>query len=118
LSHALYDNATTTSLAVSSHFEIDPAIIAPMIAAFRQAAQLNPTISISEIAGGRWLCLAPGRYTTLVALFSREPARGQWQLLQELHHDFELANANRLGRGEGRPAAEQFISLWALEKTL
>ena len=116
LGYALYDRATRQPLAASPHFKVDPAQIAPMIAARPPAHDVNTRISTSEIDIGRWLCFVPGQACILVALFSMEPARAQLQLLQDLHHDFELANARRLAQGRGGEAAEQFMQLWALEQ--
>jgi hypothetical protein len=118
LGYALYDRATRQSLAASPHFNIDPSQIAPFIAAQPAAREVTTRVSISEIDHGRWLCFVPGQTCTLVALFSVEPARAQLQLLQDLLHDFELANARRLDQGRGGEAAEQFMRLWALEQAI
>jgi hypothetical protein len=118
LGYALYDTTTRQPLAASPHFKIDPAQIAPFIAAQQAASEVGARISTSEIDTGRWLCFLPGKACTLAALFSVEPARAQLQLLQDLHHDFELANARRLARGHGAEAAEQFVQLWALEQAI
>jgi hypothetical protein len=117
LSYAMYDNATILPLAMSSQFKLDGNLIAPLLAAYRAStAELTPKISSSEIEGGRWLCFVPGHATTLIVLYSLEPARAQLTFLQDLHHDFELANAKRLSQGRGRECAEQFMRLWALER--
>ncbi|MBP7688262.1 MAG: hypothetical protein KA765_10155 [Thermoflexales bacterium] len=116
LGYALYDRATRQPLAVSPHFKVNPAFIAPIIAAQQATRDVTTRISTSEIDNGRWLCFVPGQACTLVALFTVEPARAQLQLLQDLHHDFELANAKRLAQGRGSEAAEQFMQLWALEQ--
>jgi hypothetical protein len=118
LCYALYDHATGQALATSGQFKIDPHLIAPMIAAHRSAADFSARPSSREIERGYWLSFVPGHYTTLVALFSLEPAGAQLQLLQDLHHDFELANAKRLSEGRGREPAQRFMNLWALEHML
>jgi hypothetical protein len=119
LAYALYDNTTNLPLTMSSHFKLDAALIAPMLAAYRATAtDLGAKINSSEIEGGRWLCFVPGHYTTFVVLFSVEPARAQLTFLEDLHHDFELANAKRLSQGKGRECAEQFMHLWVLERMI
>jgi len=119
VAYALYDNTTNLPLAMSSQFKLDAALIAPMLAAYRAAAtDLGAKINSSEIEGGRWLCFVPGHYTTFVVLFSVEPARAQLTFLEDLHHDFELANAKRLSQGKGRECAEQFMHLWVLERMI
>jgi hypothetical protein len=115
LGHALYDNATGRPLAASDHFKIDPSAMTPIAAAQRAAGNLKTRIVTSELEGGQWLCCMPGAFSTLVALFSVEPARMQLQLLLELQQDFEMANAKRFRQGRGREVAEQFMQLWSLE---
>jgi hypothetical protein len=46
------------------------------------------------------LCAVLGQYTTLLALFTAEPARVQIQLLEDLHCHFEQANARMLERAK------------------
>jgi hypothetical protein len=116
LGYALYDQAARQPLAASPNFKVDAALVTPSLAAYHAAREGTPHISTSEIDHGRWLCFVPGRACALVALFSVEPARAQLQLLQDLHHDFELANARRLAQGRGGEAAAQFMRLWALEQ--
>ncbi len=116
LGYALYDRASRQALAVSPHFKVDAALVMPIITAHQAARDVTTRIITSEIDGGRWLCFVPGQACTLVALFSVEPARAQLQLLQDVHHDFELANAKRLAQGRGSEAAEQFMQVWALEQ--
>ncbi len=118
LGYALYDQASRLPMTTSPSFKIDPTRVAPLIEAHHAARDVTTRISLNEISGGRWLCLIPGQYTTLVALFSVEPARAQLQLLQDLHHDFEMANAKRLRQGRGQEGAEQFMQLWALEQAI
>ena len=65
-----------------------------MLSAFRSATTeiFGAGLKSSEIEGGRWLCFVPGAHTTLVVLFSLEPARLQLELLEQLHRHFERAN--------------------------
>ena len=120
LSYALYDNASSLLLASTGQFKIDPAIVVPMLSAYRAATAeiFGAGISGSEIEGGRWLSFVAGRYTTFIVLCSLEPSRAQLNLLEDLHRDFEIANANLLRRGKGQEPAERFMKLWALEETL
>lgn len=114
VSYALYFNADGALLAASGQFDADAARIAPVLAAQRQVVDVSARINRLEVEGGHWLCFVPGHYTTLVAHFTHDPARAQLQLLQELHHDFELAGAKRLTDGRAREAAEAFMRTWAL----
>jgi hypothetical protein len=70
----------------------------------------------SEIEGGRWLCFVPGRYTTLIVLFSAEPATLQLQMIEDLHRDFELVNDPALSSDDVSQRALTFTHLWAFEQ--
>lgn len=115
LSCALYDNATAALLAASPRFQLDAEVVAPVIAAHLQTASRGTHASSLPAPAEHWLHFVPGQYSTLVVVFTREPARSQWQFLHDLHHDFELASARRLTDGRGREAAEAFMRTWALE---
>jgi hypothetical protein len=116
LSYALYENDSSILLASSGDFKIDPAVVVPMLSAYRSATAeaFGAGIRNSEIEGGRWLTFIPGRQTTFIVLFSIQPARGQLDMLEDLHRDFETANAGIISEGKGQEAAEQFVRLWSL----
>ena len=52
----------------------------------------------TQIEGGRWVSYVPGEFTTLMALFSTEPASRQLNSMDELHRLFERANRNLLSQ--------------------
>lgn len=118
LSYSIYDNSTSLPLASAGEFKIDTGLLVPMLSSFRSATQeiFGGGMRSTEIEGGRWSCFVPGKYTTLFVLFSVEPARIQLTLIEDLHRDFETANASGLARGEGVEAARQFVQLWALDR--
>jgi len=118
LAYAIYDNTTSLPLASVGQFLIDTSLLVPMLSSFRSAAteMFGAGLRSTEIEGGRWLCFVPGKYTTLIVLFSVEPARVQLTLVEDLHRDFEVANQPTLHRGRGREAAELFTRIWALDK--
>lgn len=120
LSYALYDNRSSILLASAGQFRLDPALVVPMLSSYRSvtAEIFGGSITSSEIEGGHWLSFVPGRYTTFIVLFSLEPARSQLTMIQDLHHDFEVADAEWLAQGKGQQSAEQFMRLWSLERRL
>lgn len=69
----------------------------------------------TEIEGGRWLCFVTGLNTTLIVLFSVEPARLQLEMIEDLHRDFEIANGPAFRHSEGHEAAQSFTRIWALD---
>ena len=118
LSYAIYDNSTSLPLASVGSFRIDTSLLVPMLSSFRSAAteMFGAGLRSTEIEGGRWLCFVPGHYSTLMVLYSVEPARVQLTLIEDLHRDFEVANRIALATGRGREAAELFTRIWALDK--
>lgn len=122
LSYALYTAERRVLLASNGNFKIDPAMIVPMISAYRSvtAEAYGAGIHNSEIDGGHWLTFVPGRFTTFIVRFTLQPAREQLTMLEDLLRDFETANANTLRHGEigeTQLAAEQFLNLWALGRS-
>ncbi len=120
LSYAIYDNMTSLPLASVGTFRIDTSLLVPMLSSFRSAAteMFGAGLRSTEIEGGHWLCFVPGEYSTLIVLFSIEPARAQLTLIEDLHRDFEVANRAALENGRGREAAELFTQIWALDKVV
>lgn len=94
LGYAIYENDSGMPLSTIGKFEIDPALAVPMLSSFRSATAeiFGGGVRSTQIEGGRWLCFVPGEMTTLMALFTTEPATQQVKLLEELHSLFERAN--------------------------
>ena len=94
LGYAIYLNANSLPIRSVGDFRIDSALLVPMLSSFRSATAeiFGSGLRSSEIEGGRWMCFVPGVYTTLIVLFSLEPARLQLEMLEQLHRHFEKAN--------------------------
>ena len=69
-----------------------------MLASYRSAAQeaFGAGTRSTEMEDGRWLCFVPGEFTTMLALFTAEPAGRQLAFLGQLHRQFEQANRRHL----------------------
>jgi len=119
LSYAIYDNNTGLPLASVGTFRIDTSLLVPMLSSFRSAAteMFGAGLRSTEIEGGHWLCFVPGEFSTLMVLFSVEPARVQLTLIEDLHRDFEVANHAALADGRGHESAELFTRIWDLDKS-
>jgi hypothetical protein len=117
ISYAIYDNASSMPLATVGSFNIDTSLLVPMLSSFRSATaeMFGAGLRSTEIEGGRWLCFVPGNFTTLIALFSIEPAKLQLNLIEDLHKDFEMANAPAFKAGQAEEAAISFTRIWALD---
>lgn len=96
--YAIYENESGMPVATLGRFELDPALVVPMLSSFHSATQeiFGGGIRSTTIEGGRWLCFVPGEITTLLAVFSTEPAEKQMDYLEDLHRLFEKANRRRL----------------------
>jgi hypothetical protein len=117
LSYAIYENVSGMPLATVGTFNIDTSLLVPMLSSFRSATaeMFGASLRSTEIEGGRWLCFVPGPCTTLIVLFSIEPARLQLTLIEDLHRDFEVANAPAFANGEAEEAAQSFTRIWTLD---
>jgi len=96
--YAIYENESGMPLATLGKFEIEPELIVPMLSSYRAATaeMFGGGLRSTGIENGRWLCFVPGPYTTLIALFTVEPAPKQLEYLENLHRTFESANRHRL----------------------
>ena len=105
LGYSVYDNESGMPLTTMGKFEIEAELAVPMLSSYRSAtkeifgAEMNKT----AIEGGRWLSYVPGEFTTLMALFSTDPAPQELELLQGQHGLFERANRTLLSNQPVNP---------------
>ncbi len=116
--YAIYENESGMPVTTLGKFELDPALVVPMLSAFRAAAKeiFGGGIRSTAIEGGRWLCFVPGELTTLLALFTTEPAQKQMAYIEDLHRLFEKANRHKLTRAPIDPANLLFPHEFFLKK--
>ena len=100
IGYAVYENESGMPLNTIGQFEVEAELAIPMLSSYRAATKeiFGAGMRSSEIEGGRWLCYMPGEFTTLMALFSTEPASSQLEAMENLHRLFERANRNLLTR--------------------
>jgi hypothetical protein len=98
LGFSIYENASGMPLTTLGKFDLDPALMVPMLSSYREATReiFGSRMRSTQIESGRWVCFVSGRFTTLIALYNTEPAARQLQLLEETHLFFERANRPRL----------------------
>jgi hypothetical protein len=118
LSYAIYDTSSGLPLTHVGEFIVDDALLVPMLSTFRSSTQelFGAGMKRIELEGGRYLCYVPGRYTTLIAIFSAEPATMQLQTIEDLHRDFEIVNHMNLASGNTSKLALTFTHLWAFDE--
>jgi hypothetical protein len=114
LSYAIYETASGMPLTHVGEFKIDEALLVPMLSTFRSSTQelFGAGMKRIELEVGHWLCYVPGRYTTLIVVFSAEPAPMQLKTIEDLHRDFEMINQMSLARGDVSQLASTFTHLW------
>jgi hypothetical protein len=98
LGFSIYENASGMPLSTLGQFDLDPALMVPMLSSYREATReiFGSRMRSTQIESGRWVCFVSGNFTTLIALYNTEPAARQLQLLEETHLFFERANKPRL----------------------
>jgi hypothetical protein len=98
IGYAVYENVSGMPLNTIGQFEVEAELAIPMLSSYRAATKeiFGAGMRSSEIEGGRWLCYMPGEFTTLMALFSTEPASTQLDAMENLHRLFERANRTLL----------------------
>ncbi len=98
LGFSIYENASGMPLSTLGKFDLDPALMVPMLSSYREAARemFGSRMRSTQIENGRWVCFVSGQFTTLIALYNTEPAARQLQLMEETHLFFERANKPRL----------------------
>jgi hypothetical protein len=96
--YAIFENESGIPISTLGQFELDPALLVPMLASYRSAAReaFGAGTRSTEMEDGRWLCFVPGEFTTMLALFTAEPAGRQLAFLGQLHRQFEQANRRHL----------------------
>jgi hypothetical protein len=98
LGFSIYENSSGMPLTTLGKFDLDPALMVPMLSSYREATReiFGSRMRSTQIESGRWVCFVSGNFTTLIALYNTEPAVRQLQLLEETHLFFERANKPRL----------------------
>ena len=117
--YAIYENESGMPVSTLGEFEFDPALLVPMLSSYRAATKeiFGAGMRSTAIEGGGWLCFVPGEFTTMLALFSAEPAGKQLEFLDELHRLFERANRRQLLHSPLEPDRllfphEYFLGAW------
>jgi len=101
LGYAVYVNRDHGPLRVYGEFaSLNTRWIEPLLGRIREEVT-EPFVTTSFPTGSEeavCLCAVAGEFTTLLVLFTSEPARIQIQLLEDLHCHFEQANNRMLMR--------------------
>jgi len=101
VAYSIYDHDTSLPLYTFGDFKMESELVVGMLSGFRSASIeiLGSGLRKTEVEDGKALYFVPGRYTTLVALYSRDPSPIELRALEDVHRDFETANEEILERG-------------------
>ena len=101
LGYAVFSSHDETPLRVYGEFaSLDRRWVSPLL----EKVQNNKLFVVGSFETGNdeanYLCTVSGQFTTLLVLFTTEPARIQMQSLEDLHCHFEQANHRVLSRSQ------------------
>jgi len=98
LGFMIYHNRSGLYIDTLGDFDIAPSRIAPALNDFTDWMECNREIEplIERIGEKEWVLFTGGSYTTVISLFHNDPSASQSGEIGRLHHDFEIANHNRL----------------------
>lgn len=98
LAYAVYDNESSVPLYTVGDFPVDSDLVVGFLSGFRSAAAeiLGAGAAKAEAEDGKVLCYVPGQYSTLIVLYSSNPAEIHIQGLRKVHSHFETLNTGLL----------------------
>jgi hypothetical protein len=103
LGYAVYTNKEEHPLREYGEFtSLQEKWISPLLARVHSESEQLFVVGSFTTGGEESICLCavPGQFTTLLVLFTHEPARVQLQALEDLHCHFEQANSRLLSRSQ------------------
>jgi hypothetical protein len=111
LAYAIYDNESGVPLYTMGNFPVDSDLVVGFLSGFRSAAAeiLGAGAAKAEAEDGKVLCYVPGRYATLIVLYSSDPAEVDMRGLRQVHSHFETLNTPLL-RKRPIPANQLFFN--------
>jgi hypothetical protein len=100
LAYAVYDNITSLPLRTMGQFPLESELVVGFFSGFRSAiAEIMGTGARKAITDdGKALIYVPGQRTTLIVLYSGEPADVESLSLRQAHEHFEKINAGALAQ--------------------
>jgi hypothetical protein len=115
LGYAIYEMTTGVRVTHVGDFGLDDMLLVPMLMRSRSniQGQADAGVKRVELKGGRWICSVSGHYSSLIVIFSAEPAVVQLRLIEDLHRDFETVNETTFSDGDISQVADTFTRLWA-----
>jgi len=115
---SIYSNKSGMPIETLGEFKVDPALLVPMLSSYRAATReiFKAGMRSTVMENDQWLCFVPGNFTTLIVLFSIEPATLQLGTVERMHRDFEDANKTALEQGNIDPSTLAYPFLTFIRK--
>lgn len=113
LGYSTYSNHSGMPIETRGDFSVDAELIVPMLSSYRSATAeiFQANVRSTQLENGHWLYFFGGQQTTLIVLFSLEPAANQLPLVQKAHEDYEIANEAILKKAVVKELPMPFYSL-------
>jgi hypothetical protein len=98
LAYAIYDNESSVPLYTRGNFPVDSDLVVGFLSGFRSAAVeiLGAGAAKAQAEDGKVLCYLPGQHSTLIVLYSSDPAEIDMRSLRQTHLHFETLNGHLL----------------------
>jgi formylglycine-generating enzyme required for sulfatase activity len=98
LAYAVYDNESSAPLHTRGNFPVDDDLVVGFLSGFRSAAAeiMGAGAAKAEAEDGKMLCFVPGQYSTLIVIYSSDPAEVDVRSLRQTHFHFETLNEGLL----------------------
>lgn len=98
LAYSVYDNESSIPLHTSGDFPLESELVVGFLSGFRSASAeiLGAGAQKTVAEDGKVLIYVAGQYTTLVVLYSSEPAEVDTEGMRQAHQHFEKVNGPAL----------------------
>jgi hypothetical protein len=113
LGYSTYSNLSSMPIETRGDFSVDAELIVPMLSSYRSATAeiFQANVRSTQLENGHWLYFFGGQNTTLIVLFSLEPAANQLPMVQKAHEDYEIANETVLKKSVVKEVPMPFYTL-------
>ncbi len=117
---AIHHQRSSMMIEMLGDFSIAPEVISPILNSIVEKVEAGKTIEpdIRQAPSGSWMVFTALKYTTVVTVFTKQPAPAQVKEIQRLHTDFETANHKFLAANMVKASDLAYPFLTFVEKKL
>lgn len=101
ISYGIYALENGLQVTLQGNVRLPQSQLLPILAKIKSVVGQGHTLGAAwrKLKDNNWVLMVPGRYTVAVAIYELEPAVVQRKMAEDVHRDFERANADSLKRG-------------------